>query len=129
MKPHSDSLPCFPLQWAKTQRVLTQSPYWTKRRRHDIPGDRAHSVVGLAPYGLTATTASSSVDGLCRDVTVTHSPGFTVLIAANPLSGTLMRIVMYGLGASVDTSSAGRTRFSSILRPVSARRTWRTASL
>jgi hypothetical protein len=33
------------------------------------------------------------------------------------------------LGASVDTSSAGRTRFSSILRPVSDRRICRTASL
>ena len=42
-------------------------------------------MVVLAPYGLTVTTASSSVVGLCRDVTVTHSPGFTVLIAANPL--------------------------------------------
>ena len=57
--------------------------------------NRDHSVVVLAPYGLTATTASSSVVGLCRDVTVTHSPGFTVLIAVNALSGTLMRIVRY----------------------------------
>jgi hypothetical protein len=60
-----------------------------------VPYDRAHSVVVRAPYGLTATTASSSVDGRWRDVTVTHSPGFTVLIADNPLSGTLTRIVMY----------------------------------
>ena len=60
-----------------------------------VPCDRAHSVVVRAPYGLTATTASSSVDGRWRDVTVTHSPGFTVLIADNPLSGTLTRIVMY----------------------------------
>jgi hypothetical protein len=52
-------------------------------------------MVVLAPYGLTATTASSSVDGRCLDVTVTHSPGFTVLIAPNPLSGTLIRIVRY----------------------------------
>jgi hypothetical protein len=49
----------------------------------------------VAPYGLTDTTASSSVDGWCRDVTVTHSPGFTVLIAATELSGTSMRIVTY----------------------------------
>jgi hypothetical protein len=60
-----------------------------------VPCDRAHSVVVRAPYGLTATTASSSVDGRWRDVTVTHSPGFTVLITDNPLSGTLTRIVMY----------------------------------
>ena len=80
----------------------------------------AHSVVVVATYGLTDTTASSSVDGWCRDVTVTHSPGFTVLIAASPLSGAFMRIVRYWLGASVETSSAGRTRFSSILRPLSA---------
>jgi hypothetical protein len=49
----------------------------------------------LAPYGLTDTTASSSVDGWCRDVTFTHSPGFTLWIAANPLSGTFIRIVRY----------------------------------
>ena len=60
-----------------------------------VPCDRAHSVVVRAPHGLTATTASSSVDGRWRDVTVTHSPGFTVSIADNPRSGTLTRIVTY----------------------------------
>jgi hypothetical protein len=60
-----------------------------------VPCDRDHSVVVRAPYGLTATTASSSLDGRWRDVTVTHSPGFTVLIADNTLSGTLTRIVTY----------------------------------
>ena len=74
--------------------VLTQSCNRTQRVGQTLT-NRDHSVVVLAPYGLTATTASSSVVGLCRDVTVTHSPGFTVLIAANPLSGTLMRIVRY----------------------------------
>ena len=51
-----------------------------------------------APYGVTATTASSSVDGWCRDVTVTHSPGLTVLIADIALSGTFTRIVVYWFG-------------------------------
>ena len=54
-----------------------------------------HSVVVLAPYGLTDTTAASSVDGWCRDVTVTHSPDFTLLIVVTELSGTFMRIVRY----------------------------------
>ena len=82
----------FPL--AKTYGVPTHLCNRTQRRRPTLT-NRDHSVVVLAPYGLTATTASSSVVGLCRDVTVTHSPGFTVLIAANPLSGTLMRMVRY----------------------------------
>ena len=60
-----------------------------------VPCERAHSVVVRAPYGLTATTASSSLDGRWRDVTVTHSPGFTVSIADNSLSNTLPRIVTY----------------------------------
>ena len=53
-----------------------------------------HSVLVVDPYGLTATTAASSLEGWCREVTVTHSPGFTVLIAARLLSGTFTRIVM-----------------------------------
>ena len=36
----------------------------------------------LSLYGFTPTTASPSVVGRCRDVTVIHSPGFTLLIAA-----------------------------------------------
>lgn len=61
----------------------------------DIRGlAKLQSVVVVDPYGLTATTASSSVVGRCRDVTVTHSPGFTVLIADKPVSGSLTRIVM-----------------------------------
>ena len=85
----------FPL--AKTSRAVTQSSTGPSDVRHHIPlsAPEAHSVVVLAPYGLTDTTASSSVDGWCRDVTVTHSPGFTVLIAASALSGTFMRIVRY----------------------------------
>src|SRR5678816_1950109 len=48
--------------------------------RHRGPGVIVnYSVVVLATYGLTASTASS-VDGRCRDLTVTHSPGFTALI-------------------------------------------------
>ena len=55
-----------------------------------------NSIRGRArPVGLTAPTASSSVDRRCRDVTVTHSPTFTVLIADNALSGSFTRIVMY----------------------------------
>ena len=60
-----------------------------------VSADRDHSVVVFAPYGLTVTTASSAVDGRCLDVTVTHSPGFTVLIADTAVSGTFRRIVMY----------------------------------
>jgi hypothetical protein len=52
-------------------------------------------VVDDAPYGFTVTTASVSVDGRWRDVTVTHCPGFTPLIAAKVPSGTFTRIVRY----------------------------------
>lgn len=55
---------------------------------------RIYSVL-VDPYGLTATTAVSSLEGWCREVTVTHSPGFTVFIAEKLLSGTFTRIVMY----------------------------------
>ncbi len=75
---------------------------WTQSSNKDPAMSRiafldadVHSFVVAAPYGLTDTTASSSVDGWCREVTVTHSPGFTALIAATALSGTLMRIVRY----------------------------------
>ena len=56
------------------------------------PRERVPQCVDVDAYGLTATTASSSVDGRCRDVTVSHSLGFIVLIVANERSGTLMRI-------------------------------------
>ena len=84
----------FPL--AKTSCVLTQSSTGPSDVRHPIPSDPdTHSVVVVAPYVLTDTTASSTVDGWCRDVTVTHSPGFALLIVATAPSGTFMRIVRY----------------------------------
>ena len=52
-------------------------------------------VVVAAPYGFTVTAASASVEGRWRDVTVTHCPGFTSLMAAKLPSGTFTRIVRY----------------------------------
>src|SRR5688500_11121276 len=86
-------------------------------------------LVELSLYGFTATTASASLAGRCREVTVIHSPGFTLLIAARPASGTLTRSVTYWLVASGDTSSAGITSVSAILRFASGGRNCRTASL
>src|SRR3954469_11531913 len=112
----ADSLPCRGAFPGSSRRRRWVAPGNLSDVGHQITvSSEPHSSVVLAPYGLTDTTASSSLHGCCRDVIVPHSPGFTVWIAANPLSGTFMRIVTYWLGASVDMNSAGRTRFSSIL--------------
>jgi hypothetical protein len=62
---------------------------------HRSASSRFQSVFVFDPYGFTATTASVSVEGRCREITVTHSPGFTAFIAARLLSGTFTRIAMY----------------------------------
>ena len=51
-------------------------------------------------YAFTAVMASVSLDGRCRDVAVTHSPGLTDLSASTLAAGTWNLKVTYWRGDS-----------------------------
>jgi formiminotetrahydrofolate cyclodeaminase len=72
-----------------------QSSNHKRRSKPTSVFNRIVQFVAFEAYGFTATTASASAEGRCRDVTMTHSPGFTAFSAATLLSGTVTRIVTY----------------------------------